>query len=507
MEFDEIIESISKEVIDEKDNIEQVVLTLFSSYTGNPQNLRILAPSGEGKTHTVLQTAKYFPQENIWKISEASSKSFRYLAQSKVIETKDGFKNFDEVIEQYTDQLSDKTKRKEAEKKIKELENQAYFLLDFTNVTIIFLDAQSFQLWESLKTTLSHDDVIRKDITTNKINGKNQLQRTAYKGFPAVIYCSAKDEISRDKTDEMNTRFNTVSIKGSTTKYKKILNLVLQNDDPTQEVISQNEIKETKFRVEKIIENIKAFHGVFNPFMQNIADNFPCDKGSRARQLKILSNTIKMLTLSRSEDRYSLIKGDKQFLISSKSDILETVQMIKEPNPIAVTKIQFFNEKIRPFLFERLDKSPAIDIAEHLELDRKKVLETYLIPCVEHGYLEKEQDPSNRSRDLFSLSPKYEKQEASIFSTLIDASTIDISCLKTTLECRLEQGYKIVNSKGDVCSVDDIVNNQGVIDTISFEFIPKINNVDMSNSVEKKDNEVESLKADHSLINPNEIAL
>ena len=484
MDFDEIIESISKEVIDEKDNIEQVALTILSSYTDNPQNLRILAPSGEGKTHTVLQTAKYFPQKNIWKIIEASNKSFRYLAQRKVIETDEGFKDFDEVIEQYSDQLSDKTKRKEAEKKIKELENQAYFLLDFTNVTIIFLDAQSFGLWESLKTTLSHDDVIRKDITTNKINGKNQLQKTAYKGFPAVIYCSAKDEISRDKTDEMNTRFNTVSIKGSTKKYKQILNLVLQNDDPTQEIISQNEIRETKSKVERIIENIKAFHGVFNPFAQNIADNFPCDRGSRARQLKTLSNTVKMLTLSRSEDKFSIIKDDKQFLISSKSDVIEAIQMIREANPIATTKIQFFNEKIRPFLLGRLDKSPAIEIAEHLESDRKKILETYLIPFVEHGYLEKEQDPDNRSRDLYSLSLKYEKQQASIFSTLIDVSTIDISCLKNTLECRLEQGYKIVSSKGEVCSIDDVVNNQEAIDTIPTESIPKINSVDVSNSVD-----------------------
>lgn len=484
MEFDKIVDSISKEVIDEKENIQQVILTILSSYTDNPQNMRIIAPSGEGKTHTVLQTAKYFPQENIWKISEASSKSFRYLAQSRVIETKDGFQDFEEFVKPYREQLSDKTKRKEAENKIQELEKQAYYLLDFTNVTIIFLDSQSFQLWDSLKTTLSHDDVIRKDITTNKINGKNQLQRTAYKGFPAVIYCSAKDEISRDETDEMNTRFNTVSIKGSTKKYKQILNLVLQNDDPTQEVISQNEINETKFRVERIIENIKGFHGVFNPFSENIAESFPCDKGSRARQLKTVSNTIKMLTLSRSEDRFSLIKDDKQFLISSKSDVIEAIEMIKEPNPMAVTKIQFFNEKIRPFLLERLDASTAREIAEHLNTDRKKILETYLVPYVDHGYLEKEQDPSNRSRDLFSLSPKYEKQEASIFSTLIDTSTIDISCLKNTIECRLEQGYKIVSSEGKIVSLEDVENNQGVIDTQPSEFIPKTNSVEMSDSVD-----------------------
>ncbi len=485
MKFDEIIESISKEVVDERDNIEQVVLTILSSYTDNPQNLRILAPSGEGKTHTVLKTAKYFPQENIWKISEASSKAFRYLAQSKVIETKDGFTDFEDVIKPYTELLNDKSSRKEAQIEINKLEKQAYFLLDFTNVTIIFLDSQSFGLWESLKTTLSHDDVIRKDITTNKINGSNQIQKTAYKGYPAVIYCSAKDEINQDETDEMNTRFNTVSIKGSSKKYKQILNLVLQNDDPTQEVISQQEINEVKIKVERIIENIKSYHGVFNPFTQNIVDNFPCDKGSRARQLKILSNTIKMLTLSKSENRFSLVKDEKQFLISSKSDVTKAIQIIREPNPIAATKIQFFNEKIRPFFVGRLDSAIALEIAEYLKMDRKQLLENYLTVFVDHGYLEKERDPTNRSRDLYWISSRYEKEDASIFSTLIDASIIDISCLKNTLECRLQQGYKIVNSAGSVVSLEIIVNNQGEIVTQSSKIIPKIDNVDMSNNVDE----------------------
>ena len=485
MKFDEIIDSISKEVVDERDNIEQVVLTILSSYTDNPQNLRILAPSGEGKTHTVLKTAKYFPQKNIWKISEASSKSFRYLAQAKVIETKDGFDNFEDAIKLYTELLNDRSTRKEAQIEINKLEKQAYFLLDFTNVTIIFLDSQSFGLWESLKTTLSHDDVIRKDITTNKINGSNQIQKTAYKGYPAVIYCSAKDEINQDETDEMNTRFNTVSIKGSSKKYKEILNLVLQNDDPTQEVISQQEINEVKIKVERIIENIKSYHGVFNPFTQNIADNFPCDKGSRARQLKILSNTIKMLTLSKSENRFSLVKDEKQFLISSRSDVIDAIQIIREPNPIAATKIQFFNEKIRKFFLERLDSAIAREIAESLNMDRKKLLENYLIPLIDHGYLEKESDTTNRSRDVYFLAPRYEKEEASIFSTLIDASTIDISCLKSSLGCRLEQGYKIVNSKGSVVSLESIASNQGEIVTQSSKIIPKIDNVDMSNNVDE----------------------
>ncbi len=481
MIFDEIIQAISKEVIDEEDNIKQVVLTIISSYTDNPQNLRILAPSGEGKTHTVLKTAKYFPKNNILKIAEASNKSFKYMANSKVIEVSDGvFEDFDTAVESYEAELSNPKTRKTAEKKIKELEKQAYSLLDFTNMTIIFLDSQSFGLWESLKTTLSHDDVIRKDLTTNKINGRNQIQKTAYKGYPAVIYCSAKDEISKDDTDEINTRFNTISIKGSTKKYKEILKLVLRSDDPTQEIISSKEIENTTDKINQIIESIQSFHGVFNPFAQNIEDNFPCDKGSRARQLKILSSTIKNLTLLKSGARFSLINDEKQFLISSKSDVVDAINIIGEPTSIATTKIQFFNDSIRPYLLGRLDAATASEIAEYLHEDRQHLSENYLKPFTDHGYLESEPDLMNRSRYRYSLSPRYVGAKASIMSTLIDTSVIDISCLKNALEQRLEQGYKLVDVNGSPVSLDFIVSTMGEIVTLSSKNVPESSNGEAS---------------------------
>ena len=43
-----IIQVCGKEIKEEDSNIKQITLTFFSSYTNNPMNLRILAPSGEG---------------------------------------------------------------------------------------------------------------------------------------------------------------------------------------------------------------------------------------------------------------------------------------------------------------------------------------------------------------------------------------------------------------------------------------------------------------------------
>jgi hypothetical protein len=47
-----------------------------------------------------------------------------------------------------------------------------------------------------------------------------------------------------------------------------------------------------------------------------------------------------------------------------------------------------------------------------------------------------------------------------------------------------------VSSNGETVSIDVVVNNQGEIDTIPVDSIPKINNVDMSIDV---DNVVEKL--------------
>ena len=340
------------------------------------------------------------------------------------------------------------------------MEKKAYNLLDFTNKAIIFLDVQSYSLWESLKTTLSHDAEIRKDITTNKINGKNQLQRTAYKGYPAVIYCSAKDEMSKDETDEINTRFNIISIKGSTSKYKKMLKLVMQKNNSfyEQDVISSHEKETTKSKVLQLIKSIESFHGVFNPYSDQIADIFPSDRGFRARQLNILSTTINLITLSRSEERYSLIGNEKQFVISSIEDVIEGNKLIKQPKPLAITKIQFFNEKIRPILLGKLVSSTAREIADELNLEKKKLYETILKPLDDHGYLESLPDPEYRNRLVFSVAPKYLNEDASFESAFIDTSTLNNSCLKSAFECRLEQGYKVVNSKGESVDFEVFLN-------------------------------------------------
>lgn len=250
--LDKIIDVYSREIKEESDNIRQILLTLFSAYTKNPQNTRILAPSGEGKTYLVTKVSELFPQEHIKMIARATPQSFKYtMSSKKVIENGSGnWQDYDVAIEPLEEELAktkDKEKQNELKQQIQELRESAYDLVDFTNMIIILVDSQSFELFESLKTTLSHDKDMIQSFSVNKTqSGTMKGQRFLIKGFPAVIYCSAKDEQQKDETNEINTRFNTISLNASTVKYRKMLELEalhssLPNTMYQEEIISDDE--------------------------------------------------------------------------------------------------------------------------------------------------------------------------------------------------------------------------------------------------------------------------
>jgi len=140
--LDLLVDIISKEVKEEPENCRQVILVMLSAWTKNPQNLRILAPSGEGKTYLVTKVAKLFPQDRVMILQNATPQSFKYLNTKKVIESSPGvFGDYQDVIDKIEDE-------KEKKLKIRELQSQIYDLVDFSGKILVFVDAQSFHLWE-----------------------------------------------------------------------------------------------------------------------------------------------------------------------------------------------------------------------------------------------------------------------------------------------------------------------------------------------------------------------
>ena len=72
---DYVIGAIQKTVKLEPRLIRQIFTTAVSTYTPNPINLGIIAPTSEGKTHPVIETLEYFPNSDVWYIGSMSPKT------------------------------------------------------------------------------------------------------------------------------------------------------------------------------------------------------------------------------------------------------------------------------------------------------------------------------------------------------------------------------------------------------------------------------------------------
>ena len=489
--FEEVAKLLEKEVKDEHDNIIHVLITIFSAYTKTPQNLRILAPSGEGKTYIVNKVANLCPQDNIWMLANATPQSFKYKAAKQITETSPGVWEDYNKLEAKIYDAADITETKsgiaipklnpEQKAELAKIRENTYSLLDFTNKTVIFLDSQSFQLFESLKTTLSHDREYNKMWAANKSSqGKISTSGIVFKGWPAVIYCSAKDEIQQDKTDEINTRFVTITIKGTKEKYRDMLKIKsygasLPNSIYQRRILSDDDVNVVKDRIQAVIDNIQKYCEEKNPIVNfygdAIADLFKDDAGYRVRQLSNLLSNITVITLARSRARPKLIIDAKTYPMTVKQDIELAAKITHEANPLPPTKLQFFNKYIRPAFAGKLDgRLTALELANHvmsitptITIDRQTIREKYLDGFVNHGYLESEWDSANASRYIYSLVPKYQNEEAVIETSLIVTSVIEDSCVNVFKERWLSDvpKWKITDeNEGEILSNEKDVEDE-----------------------------------------------
>ncbi len=508
-----IIQVCGKEIKEEDTNIKQITLAFLSSYTNNPMNLRILAPSGEGKTYLVTQIAKLFPEENVVILAKATAQSWKYnFITKKLVENGDGnWQDYEIAVKPLEEQLA-KTKTKEEQdeiqRQIRELQDSSCDLVDFTHKTIILVDSQSFELFENIKPTLSHDQDNIKSYSVNKSkSGTLQGQKFIIRGFPAVIYCSAKDEQKKDETNEINTRFNTISLNTSSKKYREMLNFeATKSSLPDfiyqEDIVSQEDFEELKDAIRQLTEHLKNDNEIVNPYAMGISTLMKSDAGYRTRQLKILNNNIRLHTLANSKNRPRVIYGDKKFPIATKLDIEKACALTKEPLEIQLYKIKVFNEQIRPALLHNgiernlisgkikcLTASELVEILEktNTTVDRQRLQETILKPLVDHGYLEKARDESNKTRDIYYLSPRYIENQASLESTLIDVSAIDPTCPDSYINQYLKQRFDngiitIEDEKGNSINIKELIELLHSIDVRCSQNRHESNNIDSSNN-------------------------
>jgi len=492
--LEELVKFYKKEIKEEDSNIRKLILYGLSAFTANPINNRIFAPSGEGKTYLVEKVSATFPEESLIKLSSASAQSFKYAHGKEVIEEENGeFTPIEEKtapLEEALENAKGKGK-KVIEKQITQLHKEAWYLIDFRNKWLIFLDSQNMALWESLKTLLSHDSEKQRHQVTNKINGRNTQERMIFLGYPTITYCSAKDESNYSIAPEMETRFHTTYLKSNPKKYEKSIELISQrhglpNEIFEDEIVSKQDLEYAKELTQILIENVKRFGSskkpILNPYADKLATLFPHDSGSRSRQYSRLVQMITVITLCYTNKRCKVVIGNNTYPIVELQDIEKAVSLMKENSTLPSHKIQFFNDVFKP-VFEKIateitlvnQKVKAVtanDMVEGIKkqfkeqdgLDRKKLTENYLETWVDYGLLEQSQDPRNKSRNIYWIAKQYENEKVGLETTLIDTSLLDESCLESFVNKYLKQRFeseklRVIDDKDQDISLERLIQN------------------------------------------------
>jgi hypothetical protein len=217
------ISVINKTVKCDDSLVRAVFYSACSTWTFDPMNLGISAPTSEGKTYTVLQTLQYFPKKDIKYIGSMSPKVI--IRQESILVDPDTFKPIQGHIETLKKQIKKEDNEKKKEKLEKELEDlkaNARPLIDLRGKIYVFLEPPHPDLWKIIKPIMSHDNFMIEHpyVESNTIQGIH-VRCIITLGFPTFIFCTAKDESRWEQWDEIASRSLIMSPNMSRIKYRE----------------------------------------------------------------------------------------------------------------------------------------------------------------------------------------------------------------------------------------------------------------------------------------------
>ena len=171
-----------------------VFYTGCSTWTFDPLNLGIIAPTSEGKTYSVLQVLLYFPKRDVKFIGSMSPKVI--IRQDSILVDADTLK----PIQSDIDTLKQRIVKEKNEKQKEELEEQlqnllvnARPLIDLRGKIYVFLEPPIPETWNIIKPIMSHDNFVMEHpyVESNTFQGIH-VRSIITQGFPAFIFLYCK---------------------------------------------------------------------------------------------------------------------------------------------------------------------------------------------------------------------------------------------------------------------------------------------------------------------------
>jgi hypothetical protein len=432
-----LIDCIKREVKGENALVRQITYTMLSSYGNDPINLGVLAPTSTGKSYPIKGVSEYTPggkevriigsmtpkvlirEQGILvdKHGNPISKDVRRLKNAISEAKKSKSKNSAKALEEYQDELAAL------------LEDSAY-VLNLSGKTLIFLEPPHPELWNLLKPILSHDSYEMEHPFVEKVaSGAMEVKRVITRGWPACIFCSAKDESKWNMWPEIESRFMIQSPNMVQAKFHAGNKLIAQKKGLPRAVKQQVIISDfekalgqkcflyLKHQIQQAVARTDS--PVWIPFGELLAEFLPDDRGQDNRASNRLFTMINIIALAKAHLRHKLIFDDEELVIATLQDLREVLHVLQNMTGLPPHKLRFYNQYILPLYKSRSEALETKDICEFYNANNRKsktpmntnnLLKNYLYELVNHSYLEQERNEDTKAL-RYKFTPLVESDE------------------------------------------------------------------------------------------------
>ncbi|MGI0056191.1 MAG: hypothetical protein ACREAK_02320, partial [Nitrosarchaeum sp.] len=292
----------------------------------------------------------------------------------------------------------------------------------------------------------------------------NKSFTVVFRGTPAILICTAKDESRYARWQETYTRFSIVSPIQSPAKYKQGMDLIgkscgLPKELYEEQVINEDERIRLRAIISHFIKQIYESKGeLFNPFQDELNKRFPHEVGYRWRQYSRFNNLMNIHCFCYTSDRPKLVINGRKVPVLTKADVKWAIETIRESEIVPPNKIKWFNEIFKGTYNSKkqlvnfgTEKSPLMreviiggDLVAYTqeqglgEVTTKQFRENFLEALLEHGIIEGDKDPRNKSRHAYWISENYLDGKQSSF---ISISSLDELCVESCLDKYLKKRF------------------------------------------------------------------
>jgi hypothetical protein len=420
-----VIRTVKKTVKREDSLVRQISYSALSAYTKDPINLGIIAPTSEGKTYPVIETLRFFPKEDVWIIGSMSTKLLVRQKGVLVDENNEPIKPKIMELKKQINNTDDGDEKERLKNRLQELFENARTLIDLRDKILVFLEPPHHDLWNLLKPILSHDSKEIEFPFVDKTERGLVPRRVIVRGWPACIFCSARDESNWPVWPEIQSRFLITSPNMIPEKYQESNLLIAQRKGlpalVQQKIIVSDEevrlanasilyLKQEIKKLSTSINNINSnITSVWIPYLQYLAEALPSDKGTDTRAINRTFSILNIIPLAKANLRSRLIYGSETLVIATLEDLAEVLHITQNLNGMPTYKMKFFNEIFFPLYIEKAHQPLTTkELCEYFKtkygkaIDSDSMKKKYLNELRNNGIIGEEDSPDDRRQKIYT---------------------------------------------------------------------------------------------------------